>query len=141
VFAPTAARLWAGELLSALGPPVPVGELVRLSPLRIEIRPKSLESEITWVDRYGNTQLAAGERDAAAAGIDLGSMLSLWVSGRAGRRRYSARRVTAFADLDREELGVLVDANDRLAVVGNVGSAATVLGVGPGDTVRLALRD
>jgi S-adenosylmethionine hydrolase len=141
VFAPIAARLWAGEPLSNLGPPVPVGELVRLSPLRIEIRPRSLESEITWVDKYGNAQLAAVERDAAAAGIHVGSMLNLWVSGRDGRRRYSARRVAAFADLGRDELGVLVDANDRLAVVRHVESAAADLGAAPGNVVRLALLD
>ncbi len=48
------------------------------------------------------------------------------------------RRVRAFAELRPGELGVIVDANDRLALVVREGSAAEVLGIGTGHLVGLA---
>jgi S-adenosylmethionine hydrolase len=60
VFAPAAAYLAAGGDMMKLGPPVDTRTLVRL-PLPIcREGDGSLEVEVTWVDRYGNVQLAGG---------------------------------------------------------------------------------
>ena len=48
------------------------------------------------------------------------------------------RRVRAFAELRAGELGVIVDANGRLALVVREGSAADLLGIGNGQVVGLA---
>jgi S-adenosylmethionine hydrolase len=48
------------------------------------------------------------------------------------------RRVDVFADLRPGELGMIVDANGRLALVVREGSAAEQLGVGTGQLVGLA---
>jgi S-adenosylmethionine hydrolase len=48
------------------------------------------------------------------------------------------RCVGTFADLDRGELGLLVDANDHLAVVAGEGSAGHWLNVSAGELVVLA---
>ena len=139
VFAPAAARLWAGEPLATLGPFISVGELVRLAPLRIEIMSDARESGVTWVDRFGNVQLAAGERDATAAGVGAGSALDARVLAPSGRHRHRVRWVAAFGELDAHELGVLIDANGRLAIVERGGSAATTLGVAAGDMVHVGV--
>ena len=48
------------------------------------------------------------------------------------------RRVRVFAELRVGELGVIVDANGRLALVVREGSAAEQLGIGTGHVVGLA---
>ena len=73
IFAPAAAYLAAGGDLTKLGPHVDVRTLVRLPRPVCRETDGSLEVEVTWVDRYGNVQLAAG------AGA---------LSGLAGRRRH-----------------------------------------------------
>jgi S-adenosyl-L-methionine hydrolase (adenosine-forming) len=60
IFAPAAAFLAGGGDLSALGQRVDTGTLVRLPPPEYRERGGWFEIEVTWVDRYGNVQLAAG---------------------------------------------------------------------------------
>ncbi|MGH9019386.1 MAG: SAM hydroxide adenosyltransferase, partial [Acidimicrobiales bacterium] len=96
-----------------------------------------VEAEVLWVDRFGNVELAAGPGDGRRAGLGTGEV-DLTIGG--ARRR--VRRVSAFADLGGggggDEVGVMVDANGRLALVCDRRSAATVLGVRAGDKVTLS---
>lgn len=140
VFAPAAAALWRGEPLGALGDPVAPPDLVDLPEPRLDVWDGGLDAEVLWADRFGNVQLAATASDGRAAGIVVGT--DVVVGATSGSR--PARVVRAFGDLEDEDqtsaqpaLGVLVDANGRLAVVCARGSAATVLGVRAGDMVRL----
>ncbi|HUI03503.1 MAG TPA: SAM-dependent chlorinase/fluorinase [Acidimicrobiales bacterium] len=135
LFAPAAARLWQGSPLEDLGEELDAGGLWRLAPPRCAVSPGVVEAEVLWVDRFGNVQLAARPADAGAAGVGDEPADELRVE--VGTRGHAARRVGAFADLDAGALGVVVDANGRLAVVGDRRSAATVLGVSPGDIVTL----
>jgi S-adenosylmethionine hydrolase len=130
VFAPAAARLWQGASLDALGPELDPGGLVRLGEPRVVVGHGALEVEVLWIDRFGNVQLAADPRDAAAAG--LGDDLEVRAAVEC-----PLRRVSTFAALAPGELGLIVDANRHLAVVCDRRSAATVLGVQPGDVVTL----
>jgi S-adenosyl-L-methionine hydrolase (adenosine-forming) len=130
VFAPAAARLWQGTALSELGEDIDPGDLGRLDPARSSTSPGALEAEVDWVDRFGNVQLAAGPEDASRAG--LGDELEV-VAGTA----HQARRVSAFTALGPHTLGLLVDANGRLALVCDRESAATVLRVQAGDVVTV----
>jgi len=139
LFAPAAARLWQGSPLEDLGEEVDAHHLVRLAPPRCAVSPGVVEAEVLWVDRFGNVQLAARPADAAAAGVGGASGDELGVEVGAGG--HAARRVDTFADLGAGALGVVVDANGHLAVVSDRRSAATVLGVSPGDLVTLRAPD
>ena len=131
VFAPAAARLWEGADLSDLGTPIPVADLVRLPAPRLVVTAGSLDTEVVWVDRFGNAQLSATPADAGAAGIE--EAVELTAAGAARRLRL----VGAFAQLAGDEAGLMVDANGHLALVCNRRSAATVLDVRTGDVVKL----
>jgi hypothetical protein len=156
VFAPAAAHLVVGGAPEDLGPPVDVDGLVALSggPVRASVADGVLTTSVSWVDGYGNVQLAgdgpAWEQVGVAPGatvlVDLdldpgptegGSDLEL-----VGPWEYSARarRVSSFASLDPGQLGLLIDANGRHALVLNRDSAAVALGIGgPGTRVRVRL--
>jgi hypothetical protein len=130
VFAPAAARLWQGHPLSALGLALDPSSLVRLPPPRLSASPGVLEAEVQWVDRFGNVQLAAGPDDDAAA--ELGDELEVLAA-----RSHRVQRASSFAELGPGGLGLVVDANGRLSLVCDRDSAATVLGVQPGDVVTV----
>ncbi|HZB50107.1 MAG TPA: SAM-dependent chlorinase/fluorinase, partial [Mycobacteriales bacterium] len=69
VFAPVAGHLCRGLDPARLGPPVPVADLHRLPPPRVEVGPGRLVAEVLAVDTFGNLQLAATAADLAAAGL------------------------------------------------------------------------
>jgi hypothetical protein len=125
--------------LHDVGLPIDPRSLVRLAEPILRVSPAtatdvgsgSLEAEVLWVDRFGNVQLAAGPEDAGRAGLD-GAL-----SVAAGSYLGPGRPVTSFAALEGDEVGLLVDANGRLALVCNGRAAATVLGVRPGEMVTL----
>ena len=141
LFAPVAARLWAGATLHDVGLPVDPAGLVRLPEPRLVVvvargdeGAGSVEAEVLWIDRFGNVELAARAVEGAGAGLpDV-------VEVRVGARRWTARRVVGFDALEGDAVGLLVDANGQLALACGRRSAATVLGVRPGDVVRLGSR-
>jgi hypothetical protein len=126
VFAPTAARLAAGAALAQAGPALPPEALVRLPDPVVTTGDGWLEAEVLTVDRFGNVQLAAGR--AALAGLGA----TVTVGG------MPAVRGATFADARAGELVVLVDSADRVAVAVNGGRASVVLGVAPGDLLRIS---
>lgn len=161
VFAPAAGRLWAGAGIGSVGAPIDPGTLVRLAAPRCVTRPGAVESDVQWIDRFGNVQLAAGPADLAAAGIRTqpgpGAHLDVWSGRWAGP--VPVRRVTSFAELagpadasalpaeacqavaaseGRHRVGLLVDASGQVALVCDRRSAAAVLGLVVGETVVVA---
>jgi hypothetical protein len=126
IFAPVAARLAAGTDLAGAGPGVDPAGLVRLPDPVLAVGDGWVEAEVLTVDRFGNVQLAARAPDIAA----LGDRLSV-----AGVR---AVRGGTFADAPAGGLVIYVDSADQVAVAVNGGRAVVVLGVVPGDVVRLA---
>ncbi len=154
VFAPVAADLCAGVTFDSLGEPIDPASLVRLiggvvETGRLDDGRACLRAEVTWVDRYGNLQLAATESDARTAGLPAAGAIEL-VSLAPGGGHHDAlppalvpegmhlRRVDAYSELAPGEFGLLVDANGHLAVVTREASAATWLNVRPGELVVLA---
>jgi S-adenosyl-L-methionine hydrolase (adenosine-forming) len=133
VFAPAAARLWQGVSLADLGDELDPDTLVRLPSPRTTVGAGTLETEVQWVDRFGNVQLAAGPDDAAAAALGVELEVVMPVTGVSRGVVW----VAAFAALGPGALGLLVDANGRLALVCDRQSAATVLDVHAGDIVTL----
>lgn len=134
VMAPAAAALATGQALGSLGSSVDPASLVHLAVPEGRRGHREgfsvLATEVTWVDRFGNVQLAvgAGAVDPTASSVVV----------RVGAGAHPAKRTAAFEDLAPGELGLLVDANGRLALVHHRGSAAQSLGLAPGDAVELA---
>ena len=134
VFAPAAAALASGRAPASVGDEVDPGALVRLPPLETTRREEDgrvrLRAPVTWVDRFGNVQLGVPELDGPPPAT---ARLALRIAG----EERAARRVRSFSELDDGELGVLADANGRLAVVVREGSAAGVTGLETGGDVEL----
>ena len=155
LFAPAAAALCAGAALEELGEAIDPRSLMRLiggvvEEGRLHDGRACLRSEVTWVDHFGNLQLAATVVDARVAGIPLTGRVELAArleSGRAdpdGLPRslvpdgMQLRCVDAFGELEQGEFGLLVDANGHLAVVAGEASAARWLNVTAGELLVLA---
>jgi S-adenosylmethionine hydrolase len=134
VFAPAAVALARGEDPASLGGVLDPGALVRLPPLEVarwaEDGAEVLRAPVTWIDKFGNVQLAVTERDGPPSGAGA-------VAVRVDGASLEARRVHAFSDLTSGELGVLADANGRLAIVVREGSAAGKTQLSPGAVVEL----
>jgi S-adenosyl-L-methionine hydrolase (adenosine-forming) len=152
LFAPAVARLCGGTDPGQLGQPVEPSTLVRLfdgvvEPGRGHDGRSSLRCEVTWVDRFGNVQLAATAADGRAAGLPRRGVVEVSAFGSDGAGALpgglvpegtTVRCVDAFADLAHGELGLLLDANGRLAVVAGEASAAHWLNVTAGELLVLS---
>lgn len=155
LFAPAAAALCAGVPPEELGESVDPASLVRLAggvveQGRLHDGRTCLRAEVTWVDHFGNLQLAATVADARVAGIPSVGSIELAVRIESGREYLDGlpqslvpdgvvlRCVDAFGDLGQGEFGLLVDANGHLAVVAGEASAASWLNVAAGELLVLA---
>lgn len=155
LFAPAAAALCAGATLEDLGVPVDPASLVRLmggvvEEGRLDDGRACLRTEVMWVDRFGNLQLAATVADARVAGLPLNGTIALTARFGSGRQEpdglprspvpdsVALQCVDAFGQLQQGELGLLVDANGHLAVVAGQASAARWLDVAAGELLVLA---
>ncbi len=151
VFAPAVAQLSRGAAPAALGDPIAPDSLVRLfggvvEHGRTDAERACLRCEVTWVDRFGNVQLAATAADAHAVGLPRQGMVAVTAPGPGGAALpgglvpdgATLRRVETFADLARGELGLLLDANGHLAVVAGEASAAHWLNVAAGELIVLS---
>ncbi|MDG4785735.1 SAM-dependent chlorinase/fluorinase [Micromonospora sp. WMMD1102] len=125
VFAPAAARFALGAALTEAGPAFDPATLVRLPEPVFVAGAGWLEAEVLTVDHFGNVQLAA----PGSALRRLGPVI------RIGERR--AVRGGTFGDAPPGDLVVFADSADRLAVAVNGGRADALLGVTPGDVLRL----
>jgi S-adenosylmethionine hydrolase len=138
LFAPAAAALCRGVPVAGLGDQIDPRSLVRLVKGVVERGQLAdgrwyIRAEVTWVDHFGNLQLAASFADAQIARVPLAGKVSLVDPAVA-----ELRCVEIFADLMQDELGLIVDSNAHLAIVAGQGSAAHGLGVGAGERVTLA---
>ena len=132
LFAPVAAHLCAGRPLDDLGPDIDPALLQPAMMALAEIDGGALAAQVLWVDRFGNLQLNVGPDDLEPLAVDAEQVR---VSFDDDTR--VARRVTAFGELDRAELGLVLDAYGLLALVLDQRSAALELGLAAGDGVTL----
>jgi S-adenosylmethionine hydrolase len=129
LFAPAAAQLCTGAELEDLGPLIdPAGLEPGPRPSTIR-RGTGVATEVLWIDRFGNAQLAARPEDAA----DLGESVRIVLP----RGEVVARKASAYADLGPDEVGLVVDSWGMIAVVLDRRSAAGELGLAAGDPVVL----
>ena len=135
IFAPVAARLASGAALAETGKPIdPVG-LVALEFPRADVSDGALVAHAVYVDGFGNVQLDVEGDEIRQLHLSVGQVLELKVgAGRPERARY----VRTFSDARAGELLVYEDSYSRLAVAVNQGSAATRLGLGVDDQLRIS---
>lgn len=137
VLAPGAAHLALGARLEDLGPSVEPDSLADLHVPEPSVEPGKITCEVLDLNRFGNVQLNVRDADLAAAGLD-GSN-ELVVEATAGAA--SGRQVTTYADLTRDEWGLMIDPRGWLSVIrSNPGNAAESLGVGVGDMIWLTAK-
>lgn len=123
VFAPAAARLASGAPLARLGPQL--ADPVRL-PLPAPVRDGDRsEGEVIAVDRFGNLVT-----NIPASWVSIGSGVS--IGGR------ELRLLPSYGHAGAAELLAVVNSDGRVEVAARDGSAADLLGVGPGEPVRVA---
>ena len=150
LFAPAAAHLVLGEDPSRLGPDLDPTTLVRIQPGSgpVASRPdlsnpsglSGLSAEVGWIDRFGNAQLRSTPAALSDAGLAPGdrAVVSVRSDDGSGGPPTAARWVGAFAELGPGELGLMVDANGRPALVVDRSSAARLLALaGPGTVIEI----
>ncbi len=133
LFAPVAARLACGAPLASAGAPVEPGELVTPELTQPRHEPGALVAHVVASDTYGNAVLDAVHRDLVESGLRLGDP----VAARTGSRRVRGVVARTFSDVSPGTLLLYEDASGSLALAVNGGDAAALLGVRPGDEVRL----
>ena len=134
VFAPVAAHLALGAMLSDLGEPLDPADLVSLPRSEPVIEPgRRVEAPVTHVDRFGNVGLALGAEGVLDTGLKLGRRLLVEAGGEAHDAVYGV----TFADVPDDALLAYLDSYGALALAVNRGSAAERLGLAAGDRVIL----
>jgi len=129
IFAPLAARLSAGEDLSALGSPLDPAQLVRHPWAAPRPDAEGVDAHVLHVDRFGNCVLSLREGFALTREV---AGLSL-----APGERLGLRRVRTYADLGPGEPGLLKGSQGFFELAANQAPAATLLTLRPGDPVRI----
>ncbi len=155
LFAPAAAALCRGTPPEELGDAIDPASLVRLfggvvEHGRLKDGRTCMRTEVTWVDRFGNIQLAATLSDARKAALPFTGTVEVTALTESDLGRHQMltpslvpegmrlKCVETFADLAHGELGLLIDANGHLAIVAGEASAAHWLNVVSGELVVLA---
>ena len=133
LFAPVAARLACGGPLASAGTPVDPSELVALERTAPRHEAGVLIAHVVAIDTFGNAVLDAAHDDLVAGGLRLGDA----VAARTGSRRVRGIVARTFSDVAPGALLLYEDASGSLALAVNGGDAAALLGVRPGDEVRL----
>jgi hypothetical protein len=122
-----------GVELTDLGPLVdPVSLFPAMVPLPREEEGR-IYGEVLWVDRYGNAQLNIDPEELT----EFEEQVRL-VFDNTSR---TARRVPAFASVDRGEVGLIVDSYGLMAVVLDRASAAEEFGLKAGSAVTIEALD
>lgn len=139
LFAPTTGQLAAGTVaFDELGPPVPPADLERLPAPVVAVADGRLDSEVVYVDSFGNVRLAGTGEDLAAA-FHTGEDLRVeWPGLAPTEHETSARRADTFGQVARGRVLLYLDSSGHPALAENQGSLAARVG-GPrvGQRVRI----
>jgi S-adenosylmethionine hydrolase len=119
--------------LAQVGEPFDPADLVTLATPAAVVDAGVLRATVSYVDRYGNSTLAADEGAAADAGLRPGAPISIETSGGKQRAIYAI----TFGEVAEGELLMYVAASGGLALAVNQGNAAEQLGIAAGDEVVL----
>jgi S-adenosyl-L-methionine hydrolase (adenosine-forming) len=146
ILAPVAARLAAGLAdFEEVGTSVEIDSLVILPPAVAEVGDGWIETEVIYVDSFGNLRLAGGAQDLVQALGDLTDDLAvrMEMSNPAGGSPHveSARFAKTFGAVPSGAALLYLDSSGHLALADNQGSTASRLGIATGARVRISVGD
>ena len=135
IFAPVAAHLAGGDAaFDSVGPTI--ADLVRLPAAEARAGADVLETEITYVDSFGNLRLAGGPPQLVVAfgEVDHGRRFAVSIGP---ARREIATFARSFGHVAAGETVFYVDSTGDLALGTNQGNLATRIGAEAGHAVRI----
>lgn len=134
IYAPTAAYLSKGVRVEELGRSIDVNSIISQAWPDPKVDTDELIAYVIHIDRFGNviTNVPDNLYEKVAHKIK-----SVEYSG----KEITVERVTAFGEVKRGKLGLLIGSSEMLEIVSNMKSAAEILGgVKPGDKLILRFR-
>jgi S-adenosylmethionine hydrolase len=140
IFSPVAAHLASGTPFEAVGPELPIDELVALRFPKPEVDASVLRSSIVYVDSFGNVRLAGEPADLVEAigDLDEGRPLSVEIEGEGGLPE--TLEATWELTFGRTAMGatlVYQDSFSQLSLADNQGDVAGRLGLVPDRRVTI----
>jgi len=133
IFAPLAGQLCAGDSPESIGPEVPLDSLVCMDWSEPQTQETQIEGHCLHVDHFGNA--ITNLRIDAFNGKIHGKLEVV-----TGVTRLPLRRVRAYCDMERGTVGIVAGSQGFFELAMNMGSAADLLSLAPGErfTLRLA---
>jgi S-adenosylmethionine hydrolase len=135
LFAPAAAHLALGVEPAELGPPIDPDALARLDLPKPDVRAQRIRATVLYVDRFGNIQLNLRREHLAATDVVPGTRVELELPA----ERFYAVAARTFADARPGDLILYEDSYGNISIAVSRGDAATLLGVKPGQDIRIHL--
>lgn len=137
IFAPVAAHLAAGDAtFEEVGAEIPVADLVRLPASRAHVTSGRIETQVTYVDSFGNLRLAGGRHDFTTAfgQVEEGERFAVTVASRAiGEAAF----VRSFGHVAPDGMLVYVDSTGDLALADNQADLGARIGAESGMPVSI----
>ena len=137
VFAPVAAHLAAGRVaFEAIGEPLAIGELVRLPVATARATPGRIETEVAYVDSFGNVRLAGG-RDELASAFGQPRAGDRFTASIGARPPMEVAFAPSFGHVETGASILYVDSSGDLALADNQADLAGRIGVVGGEPVLI----
>jgi S-adenosylmethionine hydrolase len=133
LFAPAAAHLSLGVPIEELGPPLALDVLVRLDLPNPEVGHARVVATVLYVDNFGNVALNLTREHVNDLGIMPGTQVELELGG----ERFFAVAARTFADARAGDIMLYEDSYGKMSVAISGGSAAEMLHVRVGQSLRI----
>jgi S-adenosylmethionine hydrolase len=146
IFAPVTARIAAGSAsFDEVGPTLEIDALVRLRPSLATVGEGWIDTEVIYIDTFGNLRLAGGAQDLVQALGDLTGEHRLRIEvgdpGQGTTRVEEARFASTFGAVPAGASLLYIDSSGHLALADNQGSIAKRLGIATGSRLRVSPHD
>jgi S-adenosylmethionine hydrolase len=137
IFAPVAAHLAIGDVsFEAVGPKIPIADLVRLPPAQAQVTDGRLDTEVAYIDSFGNLRLAGrrGHLAAAFGEVAEGDRFDVTIADQPLGEAAFAR---SFGHVTGGETLLYVDSTGDLALADNQADLAARIGAESGMPVSI----
>jgi S-adenosylmethionine hydrolase len=140
IFSPVAAHLAAGHAtFEEVGPTVPLHDLIRLPLPRTSVADGRFETEVVYVDSFGNLRLAGGAPalEEAFGATHEATLVTVTIEGDEPR---TGTLAPSFGHVEEGELLVYVDSSGNVALALNQRSLAAASGADTGSRATISRR-
>ena len=134
IMAPAAGVIASGVDISELGNAIPLEQLVPgMLQLSRHDEGGAFLGEVWSIDRFENIQTNITPEEMTATGLRVGDTVIV----RIGQNDFMVKFVERYADLQKSQLGLLVDSTGMLSIAKNLDFAARELGVSEGSALAI----